>query len=78
LAVDADPKIRYERIVKRNSETDRVNYDEFIANEQREMTSTDPNKQNLSKCIIMADYTLYNNGTVEKLCEEVTKLRVTD
>ena len=67
LAVDADPKIRYERIRKRNSETDHVNYEEFTANEQREMNTSDPNKQNLSRCIAMADYTLCNDGTIDEL-----------
>ena len=67
LAINADSKIRYERILKRNSETDNVTYNEFIANEQREMTSTDPNKQNLSSCIAMADYTLCNDFTINDL-----------
>jgi dephospho-CoA kinase len=71
LAVDADSKVRYERIVGRNSETDHVSYETFIANEQREMTSTDPNKQNLSKCIAMADYTLQNNGDFEALYRQI-------
>ena len=67
LAVNADPKIRYERIVKRKSETDHVSYDEFIANEEREMNAADPSKQNLSRCIAMADYTLCNNSSVNEL-----------
>ena len=71
LAIDADPKIRYERIVKRNSETDSVSYSEFLANEQREMNATDPNKQNLNRCIEMADYRLYNNSSINELYEEV-------
>lgn len=71
LAVDADPKVRYERIVGRNSETDHVSFETFIENEQREMTSTDPNKQNLSKCIQMADFTLQNNGDFEALYQQI-------
>ncbi len=39
----------------------------FIANEQREFTSTDPNKQNLQKCIEMADVVIHNDGTIEEL-----------
>jgi len=74
LAVDADPKIRYERIRRRNSETDQVSYEEFTANEQREMTATDPNKQNLSRCIAMADYTLCNDGTIDELYVQLNKV----
>lgn len=74
FAVDADPKVRYERIVLRNSETDHVDFETFIANEQREMTSTDPNKQNLSKCIAMADFTLQNNGNFEALYQQINEI----
>ena len=71
LAVDADPKIRYERIIIRNSETDKITFDTFVANEKREMTSTDPNKQNLSVCMNNADYTVENNGSFEDLNKQV-------
>ncbi|MEI7918725.1 MAG: hypothetical protein WCH65_00480 [bacterium] len=80
LAIDADPKIRYERIVLRGSETDKITYEEFIANEQREMENTDPTKQNIAKCMQLADYVLTNNGTFQQLhyqLEEVlTKLEI--
>jgi dephospho-CoA kinase len=77
LAVDVDPKIRYERIVKRSTSTDNVSLEEFLADEAREMESDDPNKQNLKKCIKMADYIIDNNGTVEDLnlkLEEILKI----
>ncbi len=74
LAVDADPKIRYERIKLRASETDTIDFETFIANEKREMTSTDPNKQNLSKCIEMADFVLNNNGSVEELLGQLNNI----
>jgi dephospho-CoA kinase len=67
LAVDAEPQSRYTRIVARNSETDRVSLQTFIANEQREMNSGDPNKQNLRKCIEMADYVFENNYSIPDL-----------
>lgn len=67
LAIDANPEVRYERIVGRATETDKISYEEFLGNEQREMTSSDPNKQNLSKCIDMADFLLDNSGDLENL-----------
>ena len=73
IAVDADPEIRYERIVLRGSTTDKVSYETFRANEKRELTSTDPNKQNLSVCIDNADIVLNNNGTVDELIEQLTE-----
>lgn len=71
FAIDADPKVRYERIVIRGSETDHVSFETFLANEQREMTSDDPNKQNLKVCIEQADYVFDNGGTIEELRAKV-------
>jgi len=82
FAVDADPKVRYGRIVKRGSETDHVSFETFIANEQREMSSTDPNKQNLGVCIQQADFRFDNDGTladlhaqVEQVLQQITHVR---
>jgi len=74
FAIDATPEKRYERIVKRNSETDNISFDTFVENEQREMNSNDPNKQNLRKCIDMADYKFNNNGSIEDLYKQVEKI----
>jgi dephospho-CoA kinase len=76
IAVDADPEIRYQRIRQRQSETDHIDYETFLENEKREMKSVDPNAQNLSKCIGLADFKLWNNGTMEQLnarIEEILK-----
>jgi len=74
FAVDADPKTRYERIKLRNSETDHIDFDTFIANEQREMTATDPNKQNLKKCREMAHYIFLNDGSRDNLFQAVEQV----
>ena len=71
FAVDADPKVRYERISLRKSATDNINFETFLSNEKREMTATDPNKQNLSKCIKEADFVFDNNGDLDKLYEQL-------
>ena len=71
FAVDAESKIRYERIKSRKSSTDNVDFETFIANEQREMISTDPNKQNLSKCIENADFIFNNDGNLEELHHQI-------
>lgn len=74
LAVDADPQIRYERIVLRASETDRVTFETFIDNEKRESVSTDPAVQNLRACIRLADHVIMNNGTIEDLQKEIGEI----
>lgn len=62
--VDADPKVRYERIVSRlRSDEDRKIYGEFLAEEQAEMQhSGDKATLSISAVKALADITLENNG----------------
>lgn len=71
IAVDTDPGIRYKRISLRASETDHISFETFLENEKREFTSDDVNKQNLKKCIEMADYVILNNSDREHLYRKV-------
>ncbi|MBS1612796.1 MAG: AAA family ATPase [Bacteroidetes bacterium] len=71
FAVDADQKLRYTRIVERASETDKINFETFVDNELREMTNTDPNKQNLDACMRLADFTFLNNGSFDDLYRQI-------
>src|SRR3989344_8943028 len=74
IAVDANPRTRYERAVKRKSITDGVSFDRFMEDERREMFSADPHKQNISKCISMADFKILNDGTFEELKKDVEEI----
>ena len=71
FAVDANSKIRFERIKKRESEKDNVTYDEFLDAERKEMVSNDPAKQNLKKCIEIANYKFENNGSFKNLYKQI-------
>ncbi|SRR6266404_5196152 len=70
-AVDADIQTRYERIVKRMSETDKVSLEKFKADEAREFANTDPSKPNIQAVMRMSDSTLLNVSTPEELHEQV-------
>ena len=70
FAVDADRKIRYDRIYLRGSETDHIDFDTFVANEEREMSATDPNKQNLGACIKEADFVFMKAKIGRASCRE--------
>ena len=74
LAVDADQRVRYDRIQKRASETDKVSFEKFRAQEEREMSSTDANKQNLKRCMELADFTIRNDGTEAQFQEAIEKV----
>lgn len=71
LSVDADPKIRYERVIRRGSETDAISFEKFIADEERESTSEDPGVQNLKKTAALADVRIMNNGTLPSLHRQI-------
>lgn len=74
LAVDASPEKRYARISGRRSETDHISYEQFLSDEEREFKSDDPARQNLSKCIELADYVFNNDGTREELHKQVDEV----
>lgn len=73
IAVDAEPHVRYERIQRRGSETDKISYEKFLADEAREMNSTDPTKQNIAAVMKHADYAFVNTQTPEELYTLVDK-----
>ena len=75
FAVNAEQKIRYNRVQERkNVQSDNVSFGKFVEQEEAEMKSDDPNKQNLSKCIRMADYVFNNDGTFEDLYKQVDEV----
>ncbi len=70
-AVDADRKLRYERAVLRGSDTDKVIYEQFVAQEDKEMAQTAEYDMNVFGVMELADAVLANNGTPEELYEQV-------
>ncbi len=75
LAVDADQRVRYDRVVKRKSATDMISFETFVEQESREMDNgDDPTKQNLSGCIRAADHVLKNDRDLAALYAELDKI----
>ncbi len=74
LAVDADPAIRYERVVKRGSSSDDVCYEKFLADEYRESHHKEKWLQNLPACIAIADFKLTDNNTFEDLHSQINEI----
>lgn len=75
LAVDAEVKVRYERIYSRGDEqSDLVSFDKFLEDEKKEMANNDPGMQNLAKCIEISDYRFDNSGTREDLYQQVDEV----
>ena len=55
------------QVVRQSSETYKVSKEKFQADEEREMTNTDPNKQNLRAVMAMADIKLDNSASLVDL-----------
>ncbi len=71
LSVDADRQVRYSRIVARAGETDRVDFDTWIMQEEREWNNTDAYDMNVPKVMSMADVTIMNSGTIGELYDQI-------
>ena len=73
--VDAEANTRYQRAKERLREKEKISsFEDFMTSEKKEMTSKDPNSQNLSKCKDIAEFTIDNNGTLEDLEKKVDDL----
>jgi len=70
-AVNADRKVRYERVLKRWSETDKVDFETFCIYEDREMQSQEPWDMNVFSVMKMADHIFTNDGTQNDLFAQV-------
>lgn len=75
FAVDTNQRTRYERVLKRKEmNKDDIGFEKFKQQEATEMTSKDPWKQNLSRCIEISDYKFMNDGSFEELYEKIEKV----
>lgn len=73
IAVDADQKLRYERVQSRRSATDQVDFPTFVEHEEREMRPVGPHDMDLRGVMALADATIENNGSYEALEKEIEK-----
>lgn len=79
VEVFASINTRYKRTVDRVKNNPRehgdvISFDDFKSKEDKELVSKDPSKQQLLKCISMAEYRLDNNGSLEDLEKEIDEL----
>lgn len=71
LGIDADPQVRYERIVKRGSETDHVTFEEWRAQELRESNPDDPTKQDIFGALKLSDAIIMNISSISDLKQKI-------
>lgn len=74
IFVDAPVEVRFERIKTRGRENDPQTLQEFTRIENAEKSSSDPNRQQLDQTQGLADATLTNDGSLEKLYEQIIQV----
>ena len=66
ISIDAPFEIRYERVLKRNKDSDPKERGEFIKIDTRDFGEADQDGQQVGKCMAMADFHLMNDSTLEE------------
>ena len=74
ISIDADSRLRYDRLCSRGRIGDTDSWEKFVEQEKKEENNDDPNKQQLSKTMEMADYNIDNSGTLEELEVQVNRI----
>jgi dCMP deaminase len=73
IRIDAPMEVRFQRIVSRQRESDPRTFEEFVTLENREAEGDDTS-QNLVKVELMSDYTLLNEGPLDRLYAQIDQL----
>lgn len=75
IAIDADRKIRYERIRGRGTATDKIDFDTFVNEEEREWHGAEgAYDMNLMEVMKMADHSIQNNGSLAELHAQIEEV----
>jgi len=74
LFVDADPALRFERSLERGREAAAQSFEQFSAQEAKELESDDPARQQLLATADLSDLTVTNNGTLDELHRKLERI----
>lgn len=75
LLVDADRKIRYERIFNRKSGKDLIDFDTFVEQEEREWYASEgAHDMDMKAVMDMADYKIQNDGSLDELHQQIDQV----
>lgn len=71
LAIDADQRLRYDRVQKRRSSSDQVTFEQFRDHEELEKNDPDPHGMQKQRVMEMADHVIFNDNHLNELFANV-------
>jgi len=74
VSIDAPFEIRYERVLKRNKDSDPKEYEEFVKIDARDFGEENQEGQQVGKCMAMANFHLVNDSTLEEFKRKIENL----
>jgi dephospho-CoA kinase len=75
IAVDAQPEIRFRRILARRRHSDPKNWEEFLAMERRDLGLDELSEgQQVLKCMELANIKVYNHGSIDELMDRIIQI----
>ncbi|RLJ01388.1 MAG: hypothetical protein DRP10_04205 [Candidatus Aenigmatarchaeota archaeon] len=73
IGIKAKIELRYKRVLDRGRIGDNISFEKFKELEEKE-NSKEEEKQQLDKCLKIADKIIENNGTIEELHRKIDKI----
>lgn len=67
IGVDADPRVRFERLLERGRQGDPKTWEAFCELEGKETASDNPKAQQLAATFALSDHVVHNDSTLEAL-----------
>ncbi len=74
IVIEAEPKVRFERIKARAREKDPVSYEDFLKIDAAEAGSRDPASQQLNRTQELADAAVGNNTTIDEFHDQLKQV----
>ena len=74
VSIDADEKIRFNRLKERNRENDSTSWDDFQKANARDLGEKDEKGQQTKKCMELADFAILNKGTAEEMQKKLEEM----
>jgi dephospho-CoA kinase len=74
IALEANQKLRFERLLDRNKMSDPKTWEEFLKIDRRDFAEDDPAGQQVGACIKMADFKIENNGSLDELNASIDEI----